>query len=248
MNALQVQDVAVSFGGVHAVGGVSISLAKGERRVILGPNGAGKTTLFNLIGGQIRPDRGQIVMFGQDITRMTPYHRAHVGLARTFQVTTLFSALTVEENIHLAVQASASSRYAILRPVTAFKSVIDQVHSLLGEWRFEGERSVRVSDLSYGEQRKLEIAMALAREPRLLLLDEPTAGLSTSETQKVVALIQQLSRDVTVVVIEHDMDVAFEIGERFTIMNQGQILIEGTADTIRNHPEIQSIYFGEGDL
>ena len=248
MNALEIQDVAVSFGGVHAVNGVSLELAKGERRVILGPNGAGKSTLFNMIGGQIRPDRGSIRMFGQELIPVPSYNRAHLGLARTFQVTTLFSSLTVEENIRLAIQAFSLSRYQILRPAKAFNEIVDRVNASLAEWRFEGERSVKVSDLSYGEQRKLEIAMALAHQPRLLLLDEPTAGLSTLETEKVVALIKTLSRDVTLVAIEHDMDVAFEIGERFTIINQGQVLVEGPADVIRNNPEIQAIYFGEDAL
>lgn len=248
MNALDIQDVAVSFGGVHAVNGVSLELAKGERRVILGPNGAGKSTLLNMIGGQVRPDRGSIRMFGQELIPITSYNRAHLGLARTFQVTTLLSSLTVEQNIRLAMQAFSSSRYQILRPASAFDEMVDRVNASLAEWRFEGERSDKVSDLSYGEQRKLEIAMALAHQPRLLLLDEPTAGLSTLETEKVVALIKSLSRDVTVVAIEHDMDVAFEIGEWFTIMNQGQVLVEGAADVIRNNPEIQAIYFGEDDL
>jgi branched-chain amino acid transport system ATP-binding protein len=248
VNALDILDVAVSFGGVHAVNGVSLELAKGERHVILGPNGAGKSTLFNMIGGQIRPDRGSIRMFGQELIPLTSYNRAHRGLARTFQVTNLFSNLTVEQNIRLAMQAFSLSRYHILRPAGAFQELVDRVMASLAEWRFECKRSVKVSDLSYGEQRKLEIAMALAHQPRLLLLDEPTAGLSTLETEKVVALIKTLSRDVTVVVIEHDMDVAFEIGERFTIMNQGQVLVDGSAEVIRNNPEIQAIYFGEGDL
>lgn len=248
MNALEIQDVAVSFGGVHAVNGVCLELTQGERRVILGPNGAGKSTLFNMIGGQIRPDRGSIRMFGQELIPLTSYNRAHLGLARTFQVTTLFSSLTVEDNIRLAIQAFSSSRYQILQPANAFDEIVDRVNASLAEWRFESERSVKVSDLSYGEQRKLEIAMALAHQPRLLLLDEPTAGLSTLETEKVVALIKTLSRDVTLVAIEHDMDVAFEIGERFTIMNQGQVLVEGPADVIRNNPEIQAIYFGEDAL
>jgi branched-chain amino acid transport system ATP-binding protein len=247
MNALDLQNVAVSFGGVHAVNGVSLSLAEGERRVILGPNGAGKTTLFNIIGGQIRPDRGEITMFGRDLTSLSSYNRARAGLARTFQVTTLFSNLTVEENIRLAMQAFSSSRYAIVRAASSYTDMVERVDASLSQWSFEGESSARISDLSYGEQRKLEIAMALAHQPRLLLLDEPTAGLSTQETEKVVALIQTLSRDVTVVAIEHDIDVAFQIGEMFTIMNQGQVLLEGAAEVVRNNPEIQSIYFGESD-
>ena len=164
MKALHIEDIAVSFGGVHAVNGVSLSLVRGDRRVILGPNGAGKTTLFNLIGGQIRPDRGHIKMFGQDITRLSPYRRAHSGLARTFQVTMLLSALTVEENIHLAVQALSSSRYAILRPAKAFENTVDRVKFLLAQWRFEGERSAKVGPVNPRNRKGRYINPAI--EPR----------------------------------------------------------------------------------
>jgi branched-chain amino acid transport system ATP-binding protein len=245
--ALEVEDVAVSFGGVLAVNGVTLGLASGERRVMLGPNGAGKTTLFNLIGGQLKPSRGRISLFGEDVTRLAPFQRAHAGLARTFQVTTLFPSLTVADNIHLAVQAFSPTRYALLRSAESVTSTVEGVEALLAEWRFTGEREAKVQDLSYGEQRKLEIAMALARRPRLLLLDEPTAGLSIAETEHVVALIQALSREVSVLVIEHDMDVAFEIGERFTILHQGRIIAEGNAEAVRNDPQIQAIYLGEPD-
>jgi branched-chain amino acid transport system ATP-binding protein len=247
MTSLLVEDAVMNFGGVHAVDGVTLELAAGERRAMLGPNGAGKTTLFNLIGGQFRPTRGRIVLFREDVTHLAPFRRAHAGLARTFQITTLFLSLTVAENIHLAVQAFSPSRYALFRAAGAVKETVERVASLLSEWRFAGTQSAKVRDLSYGEQRKLEIAMALAHQPRLLLLDEPTAGLSTAETENVVALIRGLSRDVTVLVIEHDMDVAFEIGERFTILHQGRIIADGSAQVIRANAEVQSIYFGEAD-
>jgi branched-chain amino acid transport system ATP-binding protein len=247
MTALKVEDIAISFGGVHAVAGVTLALAPGERRIMLGPNGAGKTTLFNLIGGQLRPTQGRIHLFGNDVTRMAPHRRAHAGLARTFQITNLLANLTVSENIHLAVQAFSPTRYALLRPASSVQPVIARVEELLAQWRFVGERDSKVRDLSYGEQRKLEIAMALAHQPRLLLLDEPTAGLSTAETQNVVALIRDLSREVTMLAIEHDMDVAFEIGERFTILHQGRIIADGDAEAIRSNAEIQAIYFGEAD-
>jgi branched-chain amino acid transport system ATP-binding protein len=247
MTSLLVDDVVMNFGGVHAVDGVTVEIAAGERRAMLGPNGAGKTTLFNLIGGQLRPTRGRIVLFGKDVTNVAPFRRAQVGLARTFQITALFPSLTVAENIHLAVQAFSPSKYALLRARGAVKQTVERVESLLAEWRFARERSTKVRDLSYGEQRKLEIAMALAHRPRLLLLDEPTAGLSTAETDNVVALIRGLSRDVTVLVIEHDMDVAFEIGERFTILHQGRIIADGSAQAIRANAQVQSIYLGEPD-
>jgi branched-chain amino acid transport system ATP-binding protein len=247
MNALSVRDVAISFGGVHAVTGVSLELAPGERHVLLGPNGAGKTTLFNMVGGQLRPDRGSIALYGDDITRLQPFQRAHAGLARTFQITTLFPTLSVEDNMYLAIQAIAPARYAMVRDAASVADTVSRLESLLADWRFAAERHAIVRDLSYGEQRKLELAMALCRQPRLLLLDEPTAGLSTSETDNIITLLQGLSRDVTVLVIEHDMDVAFEIGERFTIMNQGAVVIDGKAEAIRANAEIQAIYFGEAD-
>ena len=245
MNALVVNDVAISFGGVHAVKSVSLMLAAGERHVLLGPNGAGKTTLFNMIAGQLAPDRGTIAFFGRDLTRWRPSQRAHAGLARTFQITTLFPSLSIEENIFLAIQALSPTRYNLFRSADSVVETRTRLEALLQEWRFGTERGMIVRDLSYGEQRKLELAMALCHKPRLLLLDEPTAGLSTGETENIVGLIRGLSRDVTVLVIEHDMIVAFEIGERFTIMNQGAVVAVGTAADIRANAEIQSIYFGE---
>jgi branched-chain amino acid transport system ATP-binding protein len=245
MNALCVRDVAISFGGVHALRNVTLEVAVGERRVLMGPNGAGKTTLFNVIGGQLRPQRGSVLFFERDIVSLRPFQRAHLGLARTFQITTLLSDLSVEENIYLAVQAVDPVRYAMLRSAERVHDTINRVESLLEDWRFGPARAAIVRDLSYGEQRKLELTMALAQRPRLLLLDEPTAGLSTGETEHVVSLVQGLSRDVTVIVVEHDMDVAFRIGEFFTIMNEGSIVTEGTAAAIRANPQIQSIYFGD---
>jgi branched-chain amino acid transport system ATP-binding protein len=247
MIALTLDNIAINFGGVKAVSDVSLTVAEGERRVMLGPNGAGKTTLFNIVGGQMRPKQGRVALFGRDVTRLSPNERAHAGIARTFQITSLFAALTVEENVYLAVQGTSPNGYTIWRAASSIVGTTQRVEQLLTEWRFIETRYAIVRELSYGEQRKLEIVMALAQQPRLLLLDEPTAGLSTSESENVVALVKSLGRDVTVLVIEHDMDVAFEIGERFTIMNQGRVVADGDAQAIRNDTEIQSIYFGEVD-
>jgi branched-chain amino acid transport system ATP-binding protein len=245
MTALRLDEVAIAFGGVRAVDGVSLEIPEGERRVLLGPNGAGKTTLFNLIGGQLRPTHGRIELFGRDVTSLAPDRRADAGLARTFQITNLFPSLTVAENIHLAVQGLSPHRLGMIRAAERYRGTVERVEALLEEWRFAGERATRVRELSYGEQRKLEIAMALAQRPRLLLLDEPTAGLSAAETQNVVGVIAGLSRDVTIVVVEHDMDVAFEIGDRFTVLYNGRILAEGGAAELRANAEVQAIYFGE---
>ena len=178
MNALSVRHATINFGGVRAVTDITIELAVGERRVLLGPNGAGKTTLFNIIGGQFRPKQGSVSLFGRNVTHLPPFQRAHAGLARTFQITTLFPSLSVADNIYLAVQAGSAARYAMLRDADNVRDTVGRVETILAEWHFAAERSAAVRDLSYGEQRKLELAMALAGRPRLLLLDEPTAGLS----------------------------------------------------------------------
>jgi branched-chain amino acid transport system ATP-binding protein len=245
IEALAVDNAVMQFGGLRAVDGVSLTVATGERRALLGPNGAGKSTLFNMIGGQLRPSQGRIRLFGADMTTLKPSARARVGLARTFQITSLFAALSVEENIQLAVQALLPGRLGMLYAASAYRETVERVETLLADWRLAVGRSTVVADLSYGEQRKLEIAMALAHQPRLLLLDEPTAGLSTAETENVVALIRGLDRSITVIAIEHDMDVAFEIADRFTILHQGRILTEGSAADIRGNADVQSVYFGD---
>jgi branched-chain amino acid transport system ATP-binding protein len=200
-----------------------------------------------MIGGQLCPTRGRISLFGRDVTGLTPHQRAHAGLSRTFQITSLFSNLTVEENLHLAVQAVLANRYSFWPGAQTAKAVDERTATIMSDWRFTGLRDTIVRDLSYGEQRKLEIAMALSHSPRLLLLDEPTSGLSAHETGSIVSLIKALGREVTILVIEHDMDVAFEIGDRFTIMNQGKVIADGDAASIRTNPEIQSIYFGDDE-
>lgn len=245
MTAVSLENVSISFGGIQAVSDLTIDVLPGERRVLLGPNGAGKTTIFNMIGGQLLPQEGQISFFDQDVTMWPPHRRARAGLARTFQITSLFYNLTVEENIYLAVQGILPHRCNLLRSAEAFAAAKDRVDAVFAQWQLDSERRALVGDLSYGIQRKLEIAMALVHRPRVLLLDEPTAGLSTSETASLVELIKALGRDVTIIMIEHDMSVAFEIGENFTVMNRGKVITEGDAAAIRSEAEIQTIYLGE---
>jgi branched-chain amino acid transport system ATP-binding protein len=245
--AVSIENVVMQFGGLRAVDGVSLDIAVGERRVLLGPNGAGKTTLFNMIGGQLRPTSGGISLFGRDVTRLEPHRRAHGGLARTFQITSLFPDITVEENVHLAVHALSKTRFGMIRSANSYKQIRDRVGEILAEWRFPAGGDALVSDLSYGDQRKLELAMAVANKPRILLLDEPTSGLSAMETASVVSLIKGLPADVTVVVVEHDMDVAFEVADRFTILHNGRLVTTGTAEEVKSNEEIQRIYFGESE-
>lgn len=244
MSVLRVENVSKQFGGLLAVDAVSFELRRGERRAILGPNGAGKTTLFNMLGGQLLPSSGCIELFGTDVTQMAPYRRADLGLARTFQTTNLFPNLSVEENVILTLQVGERLRLAMHRPARSYGRIRLRLAEVLEQWSLQEHRNTHVRYLSYGEQRRLEIALALATGPRLLLLDEPTAGLSLEETRMVESLIAGLDRDVSVVLIEHDMDVAFEVADWFMVLHNGQVIADGPPDVVRNDPRVREIYLG----
>jgi branched-chain amino acid transport system ATP-binding protein len=244
MIALDVQSLSKSFGGLRATQNVSLQIEKGERRAIIGPNGAGKTTLFNLINGFLFPSSGCISLFGRDVTGLHAHQRAALGISRTFQVTNLFQRLTLFENILLGVQATKPSRFCFYRPAKRFGGVVHEVEHLLKEWSLWEKRDVPLKHLSYGEQREIEVIMALASKPRLLLLDEPTAGLSPAETVQVTSIIRRLPREITTVLIEHDMDVAFAIAERITVLYFGSVLEEGTAEQIKGNPKVAEVYLG----
>jgi branched-chain amino acid transport system ATP-binding protein len=242
MSALAVSGLSKRFGGVDAVVDVTLAVEEGERRVLIGPNGAGKTTLFHCIAGTQLASSGSVQLFGSDITRLAPYARARAGLARTFQITNLFANLTVQENVLLAV--AAAEKVGLIRPMRAYRALYERASRLLGQWGLAEQPERRVRHLSYGEQRQLELVLALAGAPRLLLLDEPTAGLSAAETARVVAMVRSLSREMTVLMIEHDMDVAFELADRITVLHQGRIVAEGDARAIRADPQVAEIYLG----
>jgi branched-chain amino acid transport system ATP-binding protein len=244
MSALEVKRLSKRYGGVDAVVEVSLVVNQGERRVLIGPNGAGKTTLFHCVAGTQLPSAGEVMLFGEDITRLPPYARARAGLARTFQITNLFANLTVLENILLAVAAAQNVGAALIRPMRAYAPLYERAARLLADWGLAERPERRVRHLSYGEQRQLELALSLAGSPKLLLLDEPTAGLSAAETSRVVAMIRALSREITVLMIEHDMDVAFELADRITVLHQGHIVAEGDREAIRNNAQVSEIYLG----
>ena len=244
MTALAVEGLIHDFGGLRALAGVDVAVAPGERLTILGPNGAGKTTLFNLITGVYRPQVGLIRLFDHDVTALKPHRRARLGLGRTFQITTLFPDLSVLDSVLLAVQGADSVRFALHRPRTAYAHLFARAASLLGEWGLLDRRHVPTRQLSYGEQRQVELILALAGSPRVLLLDEPTAGLSPAETAAVVAMIRRFSRDITVLLIEHDMDVALELADRVIVLHQGRVLAAGTTEEIRRDPRVAEIYLG----
>jgi len=247
VTALAVEGLTHHFGGLRALDRVNLAVGVGERRVILGPNGAGKTTLFNLVTGLFAPMAGTIRLFGDDVTALAPYRRARLGLGRTFQVTTLFPRLTVFDSILLAVQGADRTRFSLLRPFGVTRRLERHAEDLLAEWSFADRRAVPTRELSYGEQRQVELLLALAGRPRALLLDEPTAGLSAAETATVVTMIQRFPRDVTVLLIEHDMDVALTLADRITVLHQGRVLAEGTREEVHADPRVTEIYLGASD-
>jgi branched-chain amino acid transport system ATP-binding protein len=244
--ALVLDGVSRHFGGLKAVDGVSLTIRPGDRHAVIGPNGAGKTTLFNVISGETRATSGSITLFGEDVTTRKPHERAARGIARTFQIMRLFPTLTVMENALLACTALDARKFAMLRPVVSSAPLTERATVLLenfGLWRFR-EESAR--NLSYGDQRKLEVALSLAGRPKLLLLDEPMAGLSGAERASMQALIASLDPSLAVLLIEHDMDVAFAFARRVTVLVQGRVLTEGTCDEVAANQTVQRSYLGVG--
>jgi branched-chain amino acid transport system ATP-binding protein len=226
------------------VEGVTLSVRPGERRALIGPNGAGKTTLFNLISGTLPVSGGAISLFGQDVTRAPTHRRAALGLARTFQITNLFPDLTVLENCLLAVQALLPVKFSMLRPVTAYGTLRERARAMLEAVGLEAVAEARVNVLSHGEQRQLEIALALAGRPRVLLLDEPTAGLSPAESRLMATLLARLDPAITVLMIEHDMDIALELSPTVTVLHYGRVIADGSREEIRADPQVREIYLG----
>ncbi len=242
--ALGVTGLSKAFGGLTAVAGVDLAVEPGERRAIIGPNGAGKTTLFNLISGDLAPTGGRILLFGRDVTRLPSFRRAALGLARTFQITTLFPTLTVLDNVLLAVQALEPTRLVMYRPLRAYRPLYERAAAVLEAVGLAGREREAVRTLSHGEQRQLEIALALAGRPRLLLLDEPTAGLSPAESQMMVAMLKAMDPAITMLIIEHDMDVAFGLADRVTVLHNGRVVADGQRDQVKASPLVAEIYLG----
>ena len=242
--ALVLHGIAKAFGGLQVLDDVTLQVARGERRAIIGPNGAGKTTLFHIMSGMLQPTAGRVELLGSDVTRRPVHRRIALGMARTFQITNLFPNLTVEQNVILALQGLTPSKYALLRPLSGDRRLIERAGGLLGEWQLSDRRLSLVKELSYGEQRALEILLAVCQRPKVLLLDEPTAGLSPAETAAAVKIVHGLPRDMAIVLIEHDMDVAFQLCETMTVLHSGRILASGTVDEVRRDPNVKSVYLG----
>jgi branched-chain amino acid transport system ATP-binding protein len=241
---LVLEDLTKNFGGLTAVDHVNLEIQARERRVIIGPNGAGKTTLFNLISGQFPPSQGRILHFGKDVTRLPIHQRTAMGIARTFQITNLFPNLTVLQNLCLAAQGLEATKYVMYRPISSYPYLSEKAQKILEEVGLWEKRETLIKNLSHGEQRQIEIAMALIGKPRLLLLDEPTAGLSPAETHSFTDILKKLDPDMTILLIEHDMDVAFEFAENITVLHQGSLIASGKKEEIRANRTVQEIYLG----
>ncbi len=245
---LEVSDVARAFGGFQALGKVNLRVEEGEISAVIGPNGAGKTTLFNVITGHLVPDAGRIAFRGRDITGRPPHAICRLGLARSFQRTNIFPRLTVFENVQIAVLSHERRAYGVWEPARGLAR--DRTMAVLEDVGLTTRAGDPSGSLSYGDQKQLELGIALALEPTLLLLDEPTAGMSPQETRQSVALVERLARQrkLTVLFTEHDMDVVFAVAQRIRVLHQGRIIVEGRPEEIRGHPEVKRVYLGEGVL
>ncbi|BDG46938.1 MULTISPECIES: ABC transporter ATP-binding protein [Parageobacillus] len=246
MSLLKVENISKSFKTLQVLRNVSLEVNPGERHVIIGPNGAGKTTLFNCITNLLPIDSGAIYLDGKDISKLPAHHLVHLGMSRTFQKNNLFGDLTVEENLHLALVAKKSYRYNVFSPLANRSDIKEETNRILDEWEISSRRHIKAKNLSYGEQRLLEVLLAMASNPKILLLDEPTSGMSPAETAQTSEMIQKLPRSIALVVIEHDMEVVFAIADRITVLHHGEVILSGSPEEVRNNEMVKAIYFGGG--
>jgi branched-chain amino acid transport system ATP-binding protein len=239
---IEVRELRRAFGGVVALDGVSLKISEGERRAVIGPNGAGKTTLINILAGEIPPTGGAVRLGDQDITRLRSWRRTRLGLAHVYQRTELFSPLSARENVALAV-AARHGPYRVFR--TPPRSEYVEADAMLDRVGLSGREEVLVRALSHGERRQLELAVALAQRPRVLLLDEPTAGMSPVETARITELLAGLDRALTILIVEHDMDVVFRLADRVTVLHEGRVIADGTAADVRGDVRVRDVYLGK---
>jgi branched-chain amino acid transport system ATP-binding protein len=245
---LAVTGLSKRFGGIVATDDLSFDVRQGELHAVIGPNGAGKTTLFAQLSGQLAGDAGRIVFAGQDITRVPAYRRSHLGLARSFQITSLFLDLSVLDNVALAVQAHAGHSFHFWKNARRLAELRDPAREALARVGLAHRAEARTSLLSHGEHRLLELAMALAGEPRMLLLDEPMAGLGPEESGRMVAMLLELKRDYSILLVEHDMEAVFALADRITVLVYGRVIASGAPADIRANPEVREAYLGEDEV
>jgi branched-chain amino acid transport system ATP-binding protein len=242
--ALELKGLCKSFGGLRATRNVTLKVMPGDRKAIIGPNGAGKTTLFNVITGIYPATSGNVILFGQDVTTWPSHRRTAMGMARTFQVTSLFPKLTVLDNVLLAIEGLRPSKFVMWRFLSSYKDVYDKAHQLLEQVAFLDRKDVEARNLSHGEQRQLEIVLGLASDPKILLLDEPAAGLSSGESTEMTEFLSKLDPKLAILLIEHDMDVVFDVADEISVLHFGEILETGSPERIKKSPRVQEIYLG----
>jgi branched-chain amino acid transport system ATP-binding protein len=245
---LETKSLSHDFNGLRVLEDINFLVEKGERHAIIGPNGAGKTTFFNLITGVYIPRNGRILFKGEDITKAKPYRLNRMGLGRSFQITSVFLRQTPFQNIRLATLSKNKVRFNFFRRVDRMEEITEQTHELLRQIRMDKEAHVETSTLSYGKQRSLELGMALATDPDLLMFDEPTAGMSRDESHSAVELIRRLTENKTMVIVEHDMDVVFSLADRVTVLHHGSILATGSPRAIKENEAVQKAYLGETEV
>ena len=241
---LELRKICKSFGGLRAVQDVSFRVMPGDRKAIIGPNGAGKTTLFNLITGIFSVTSGQVLLFGRDVTDWPSHRRTALGMARTFQITHLFPRLTVLDNVLLAIGGLRKSKFVMWRLMSSYREIYEKAYQLLDRAAFLDRKDTQVRFLSHGEQRQLEIVLGLASDPKVLLLDEPAAGLSSGESAEMATFLLGLDRSLAILLIEHDMDVVFNVASEISVLHFGKVLETGTPEQIHGSREVQNIYLG----
>jgi branched-chain amino acid transport system ATP-binding protein len=244
-SVLQLDGISKRFGGVVATDGVTLGIEAGEVHALIGPNGAGKTTLIGQISGNIATDAGSIRFLGEDITRLAQHQRVARGLARSYQITSIFKRFSVLDNLALAVQARSGSSFSFWRPVASEAALFDEARGIAKEVGLDKRENDLAGSLAHGEQRALEVGLALATRPRLVLLDEPMAGMGPEESQRIITLIARIRAQVTVLLVEHDMDAVFRLADRITVLVNGRVIASGRPDEIRTHPEVKRAYLGD---
>jgi branched-chain amino acid transport system ATP-binding protein len=242
---LELRNVSKHFGGVVATDDVTLDVKQGEVHALIGPNGAGKTTLIAQVAGDLGSDRGAILFEGADITRAPQHQRVRAGLARSYQITSIFKRLSVLDNLALAVQARSGSSFSFWRPVAAESALVEEARAIAAEIGLSGRETAVAATLAHGEQRALEVGLALATRPRLVLLDEPTAGMGPEESQTMISLIERIRAQVAVLLVEHDMDAVFRLADRISVLVSGRVIATGAPEAIRAHAEVRKAYLGE---
>jgi branched-chain amino acid transport system ATP-binding protein len=241
---LELRGLSKSFGGLLALRSVGLQVFPGDRKAIIGPNGAGKTTLFNVISGILPASAGQVVLFGRDVTGWASHRRTALGMARTFQITSLFPRLTVLDNVLLAIAGLRRAKYVMWRPFSSYRDVYERAHRLLEQAGYRERADLEVRNLSHGEQRQLEIVLGLASDPKILLLDEPVAGLSSGESAELARFLGRLDPRLAILLIEHDMDVVFDVADHISVLHFGEVVEAGPPDHVRGSAKVQEIYLG----